>query len=195
MTKIKAIGIGRVTAFNGRRKVGIDTNVFIKLYQQPYLFDYEQARIFNYSDLIFTHSICRFELIKYLMKEGKSLEEAKAEANSFIRGKRVNIIFSSDCYITEEDADSFEKYANEEFKKNKQKVLTCHKPDSIILLAFKKCNINKVLSTDESIKEGAKLLGMDGAGLPSLDYIISKKLKGMFDYNYKKEFKGRHRKR
>ena len=65
--------------------------------------------------------------------------------------------------------------------------LTCHKPDSIILLAFSKCQINKVISTDEAFREAAKFLNIDGAGLPSLDMVISRELRKIFNYKRKKK--------
>ena len=67
--------------------------------------------------------------------------------------------------------------------------LKCHRPDSIILLAFKKYNLNKIFSTDKAFRECAKLLGMNSKGLPSLDYTLSRELKKMFDYKKKKKFK------
>lgn len=178
--KKKTFGIQRITSFQGRRKIGIDANVLIKIYKLPGLFDYEESRIFNYKDLIFTHSICNGEFIRYLMKEnGLSLEDAKKEAKTFLKEHNINRIFSKDCFIPKKDANRFEKHANSIFKK-KNIDSECHKPDSYILLAFKKCGINKVFSTDLGFREAAKLLGMDSSGLPSLDYVISRKLRDSF---------------
>jgi len=185
MKKGKMIGIQRFTSFKGKRRIGIDTNIFIKLYNQPFLFDYEEARIFNYRDIIFTHSICRFELIKNLMREGKSKEEAKSETKSFLKQHNINVIFSKDCYIPQKKVKAFEKEANKKFEEMNRKDLECHQPDSIILLAFNKCGINKVISTDKSVRESAKLLGMDGSSLPSLNYTISRKMKQIFNYKHK----------
>ncbi len=113
----KAIKIKRTTNFTGKRKIGIDTNTLIKIYKFPGLYDYEESRIFNYKEIIFIHSICNYEFIKYLIKEdGLSLENAKKEAKIFLKEHNINRIFSKDCFISESDENKFEKYANSIFK-------------------------------------------------------------------------------
>lgn len=184
------IRIQKFTSFSGKRKVGIDTNVLIKLYEQPFLFNYEESRIFNCMDLMFTHIICFRELVKHIAKKNRDEMIAKKEANIFLNEHNINKIYSKDCWINEEEIKSFEKEVNFKFKEMKMENLECHPPDSLILLAFKKFGINKIWSTDMSFRSGARFLGMDSEGLPSLDYNISKKLREIF--NSKNKFRKRH---
>ena len=189
MIKNNGFIIGRQAMFQGRRKVGLDTNVFIRIFEQPFLLETEASKIFNYSDILYTHAICKWQLIKKLKKK-HSEDEAKRIANDFIQGNNINIIYPKDCYITEEEYLSFQKMANEEFKKRgMEDSLKCHPPDSIIILAFKKCNINRIISTDESFRESAKLQGIDGSGLPSFNYLINKQLKKLYGYSRTKKWK------
>ena len=176
--KYKIIGIKRTTFFNGKRRVGLDTNILIKLYDNPSLFSYEEARIFNNKDIIFVHPISLFEFIKYLKGKKLSEEVAKIEANNFLDSHNLEKVR---CFIPDDEINKFEKECNEKFQQTAKDYLKCHRPDSIILLAFKKCNVNKVISTDESFRECANFLGIDGSGLPSLDYTISRELRRIFD--------------
>jgi predicted nucleic acid-binding protein len=178
----KIIGITRTSHFIGDRKVGLDTNILIKLYNNPYLFGHEEARIFNYPNLIFIHVITKYEFIKYIVSGGFKEEDAKAKVNSFIREHNIQVIYSKDIYIPEEEIRKFEEQVNEKLRGLGREYLNCHKPDSIILLAFKKSNVNKIISTDEVFREGAKILKIDVEGLPSLSSKISKELKKFFDY-------------
>ncbi len=184
----KFIGIRRATFFNGKRRIGLDTNVLIKLFDSPALFSYDEARIFNRSGAIFTHRLCFIELIRYLRNKGFNEEEANKQANNFLNIHNIKEICH---FIPEEEIRSFENKCNERFKQMNKEQLKCHIPDSIILLAFKKANINKIISADESFRECAKFLGMDSESLPSLDYAISRELKRIFDY--KKRFHKRRR--
>ena len=36
---IEKLGIKRMTAFSGKRKVGIDSNILIRIYEQPFLLE------------------------------------------------------------------------------------------------------------------------------------------------------------
>ncbi|MDO8460255.1 MAG: PIN domain-containing protein [Nanoarchaeota archaeon] len=185
------IGIRRQSIFSGKRRVGLDTNVFIKLYDQPMLFEYEESRIFRFGDLIFTNKICVFELARYIKKKNNiDMEEARKEAKEFIRKHNINVIYD---FIPEDEVNKFEKESNEKLKRMRKTYLECHKPDSIIVLSFKKRGINKVISTDEAFRICATFLGMDGASLPSLDAIISRELRKVFDYRKKKWSKGRRK--
>src|SRR3989338_11644122 len=88
------IGIRRQSTFSGKRRVGLDTNVFIKLYDQPMLFEYEESRIFRFGDIIFTNKICVFELAKYIRKKRNiGTEEARKEAKEFMRKYKINVIY------------------------------------------------------------------------------------------------------
>ena len=183
------IGIRRQSAFSGKRRVGLDTNVFIKLYDQPMLFEYEESRIFRFGDLIFTNKICVFELAKYIKKKRNiDMEEARKDAKEFIRKHSINVIYD---FIPEDEVNKFEKESNEKLKQMGKNYLECHKPDSIIILSFKKRGINKVISTDEAFRFCATILGMDGASIPSLDAVISRELRKVFDYRRNKWRKGR----
>lgn len=184
----KAIKIQRTTFFNGKRRVGLDTNVLIKLFDNPAFFSYEEARIFNRDDVVFTHRLCFMELIKYLRKKGFNEEEADHQASIFLNSHNMKELCQ---FIPEEEIKIFERESNEKLKRMNKERLKCHVPDSIILLAFKKANINKVISTDESFRECANFLGIDSEGLPPLDYAISRELKRIF--NYKKRFHKRRR--
>lgn len=183
INKIKRFEIQRVTSFNWKRKIGIDTNILIRIYEQPFLLDNEASRIFNYNDLIFTHAICKWEFIKKLKKNGLFEEQAKKEASSFLKDNNIKIIYPQDCLISLEKINEFEKESNRKFKEIGKERLKCHKPDSIIILAFHKCGINKILSTDESFREAAKFLGIDSFGLPSINKTISRELYKMFNLN------------
>lgn len=184
MQKINTmIGIQRSTTFNGKRKIGLDTNILIKLYDTPDLFDYEESRIFNEKDTIFIHRICFYELVKYLCKKDYSEELAKKEAKEWLNSRNIKGVFT---FIPEEEAKKFEDEVNQCFKEKKLD-LKCHRPDSFILLSYKKEGINKVISTDESFRESAKFLGIDGEGLPSLNSVISRKLRGFFEYRKHKK--------
>lgn len=72
---IEKFGMRRTTAFTGKRKVGIDTNILIRIYEQPFLLEYEESRIFNYNDILFVHPITIFELTKFIIK--KDLAKSK----------------------------------------------------------------------------------------------------------------------
>lgn len=182
------IGIQRTAFLSGKRKIGLDTNVLIKLYDSPALFSYEEARIFNRRDVIFTHRLCFLELVKYIKKKGFDENEANHQARDFLNSHNIKEI----CYfVPDEEIKKFEQESNEKFKQMNKENLKCHLPDSIILLSFKKVNINKVISTDESFTWGAKFLGIDEESLPSLDYAISRELRKIFDY--KKRFQRKRR--
>lgn len=184
----KIIGIQKTTFFSGRRKVGLDTNILIKLYDNPFLFSYEESRIFNKKDVIFIHRLCFKELIKYLVKKGINESQAEEQAIDFLESHNIKEICH---FIPKEEIIGFEKESNEKLKQIGKEHLICHTPDSIILLAFKKENINKIISTDESFKICASFLGIDGSSLPSIDYALSRELKKIFDY--KKKFHKRRR--
>ena len=185
------IGIRRQSTFSGKRRVGLDTNIFIKLYDQPMLFEHEESRIFRFGDLIFTNKICVFELAKYIKKKRNiDMEEARKEAKEFIRRHNINVIYD---FIPEDEVNKFEKESNGKLKQMGKTYLECHKPDSIIVLSFKRRGINKVISTDEAFRICATFLGMDGASMPSLDAVISRELRKVFDYRKKKWSKGRRK--
>lgn len=178
-----------VFSFKGKRRVGLDTNVFIKLYDQPTLFEYEESRIFSFNDLVDTNKICVFELAKYIQKKKKiNIEEARKEAKEFIRKHNINVIYD---FIPEDEVNKFEKEANEKLKQIDKIYLECHKPDSIILLSFKKKGINKVISTDESFRLCAGFLGIDSKSLPNLDAAVSRALREIMDYRKKNRYKKR----
>lgn len=181
----KIIGLTRTPHFIEERKVGLDTNILIKLYDNPFLFSYEESRIFKYSDLVFIHIISKYEFIKYLMNKGFNEEEAKAKVNSFIQERNIRVIYSKDVFVREEEINSFEMEVNKKLKEIGKEYLKCHKPDSIILLAFRKINVNRIISTDEVFREGAKFLGLDGENIPSLSSNISRELRKIFDYKRK----------
>ena len=188
--KLRGFVIKREMFFNGKRKVGIDTNVLIKIYKDPGLFDYEESRIFNYQDLVFTHSICVLELAKFIKKlENIDFERAMMEAKEFVKRHNIIRIFPKDCYVQQEEINKFQKDVNQYFQKN-QINSECHPPDSIIVLAFKKCGINRIISTDIGFRESAKFLGIDGTSLPSLNSVISRKLRSLYN-NKRKKFKKR----
>src|SRR3989344_6905730 len=130
------IGIRRQSTFSGKRRIGLDTNIFIKLYDQPMLFEYEESRIFRFGDLIFTNKICVFELAKYIKKKRNiDMEEARKEAKEFIRRYNLNVIYD---FIPEDEVNKFEKESNEKLKQMGKIYLKSHKTDSIILLNFYK---------------------------------------------------------
>ena len=171
------ISIQRNTSFTGKRRVGLDTNIPIKLYENPSLFHYEEARIFNYRDTMFTHPICLWEFIKYLKKKGMDEEKAKTEAHNFLQKRNIAKVR---CFIPDDEIKRFEDESNKKFKEMVKEYLKAHRPDSIILLSFKRSHINKIISTDESFRECAKFLGIDGSSLPSLDHAVSRELRQIF---------------
>jgi len=183
----KGFAISRFSYFNGKRRIGLDANILIKLYDQPYFFDYEQARIFKQENLVFTHKICVWELTKHIIKTKKLNEnEAREKAKSFVTDKKITPIYE---YFSKDDVKSFENKTNLRFKNEGKSNLYCHYPDSIILLGFKKSGINKIITDDWSFRESAKFLGIDSERLPSLDNKISQELKRIFGIN--KKFKKR----
>ncbi|MAH50081.1 hypothetical protein CMI37_29950 [Candidatus Pacearchaeota archaeon] len=185
--KITSVGIQRKTHFSGKRKIGMDTNIFIKFYDQPYLLGLEASRMFNYKNLLFTHAICLHEFSKYIkIKEKIDDREAKKKAKLFLRKRNVKVIYPKECFIPKDDIKLFEKESNKKLREGGKDYLKCHMPDSLILLAFKKWGINKVHSTDEIVRICAQFLGMDGAALPSFDKAITRALKGNTKY-YKKK--------
>ncbi len=174
----KGFTITRSVCFNGRRKVGIDTNILRRLYDQPYLLGREASRIFNFNDLIFSHVICLYEFVRYLKKrENLSKEKAKIKAKEFFKKNNVRLIYPKNCFVSEQESRSFEEEVNKKLKEEGKDYLDCHSPDSVILLAFKKWGINKIYSTDEAFRIGAQHLGMDGSGLPSFDKLLRDKLR------------------
>ena len=175
----KVFGIQRTAFFNGKRRVGLDTNILIKLYSQPSLFDYEQARIFNHKDTVFTHKISVWELSQYIIRTKRISEEgARKEAKEFVKSKNIEAIYVP---ISQEEARNFEREVNQKFQSEGKITLKCHPPDSIILLGFRKRGINKIISDDESFRESAKHLGIDTERLPSLDMQVSKQLRFIFN--------------
>ncbi len=172
----------KASFFNGKRRIGLDTNVLIKLYDNPGLFSYEEARIFNEKDVIFVHPISEYELSEYMKEKGFDEESAKSEAKKFLSEHNIKKVY---CFIPNSKINDFEKDCNEKFKQAGKEHLKCHVPDSIILLAFKEKGISKVISTDEAFREGANLLGMNGSGLPSLDHTIARELKRIFNQKRK----------
>lgn len=183
--KQKVISIKRETKFIGERRVGLDTNILVKLYDNPFLFDYEESRIFRYQNLIFIHVISKHELIRYLIQKGLKEENAKSEVNNFIRERNIQVIYPKDIFIQEREVIDFEQEVNKKFREIGNDYLECHKPDSIIILAFKKININRIISTDKSFRESAKFIGIDSESIPSLDSKISSELRKIFDYKKK----------
>ena len=147
------------------------------------MFAHEQARIFNEEDTIFTHRICRLEFIKWLKnKHNLDDKEAEIESNNFLNEHKIACIGE---FIPAKDVSDFEDRCNTIFKNQNKSYLKCHPPDSIIVLGFAKGCINKVISTDESFRESAKILGIDGERLPNLNDIIRRQLKKTFDRKYK----------
>src|SRR3989344_4102295 len=183
--KQRVISIKRETKFIGERRVGLDTNILIKLYDNSSLFDYEEARIFKYQNLVFIHVISKYELIKYLIQNGFSEENARSEVNNFIKERNIQVIYPKDIFIQEREIIDFEQEVNKKFNGIGKDYLKCHKPDSIIILAFKKIKINRVISTDESFRESAKFIGIDSETIPSLNSKISSELRKIFDYKKK----------
>ena len=118
------------------------------------------------------------------------MKEARKEAKEFIRRHNINVIYD---FIPEDEVNTFEKESNEKLKQMGKTYLECHKPDSIIVLSFKRRGINKVISTDEAFRICATFLGMDGTSMPSLDAVISRELRKVFDYRKKKWSKGRRK--
>lgn len=177
-------GIQRVTKFNGKRKVGIDANVLIRIYEQPFLLENDAFRIFKSGDIIFTHAICLYEIIKKLKKKGFNEQEAKVKAKFFLKENNINIIYPNNCYIPPEEIKKFEDDCNKKFKEENKDDLKCHCPDSIIILAFYKSNINKIYSTDKSFRESSKLKGIDSNNFPTFNYAINREIRKL--YNYKK---------
>ncbi|MBS3074685.1 hypothetical protein J4447_04535 [Candidatus Pacearchaeota archaeon] len=176
--KPKFIGIRRTTAFNGRRKIGIDTNIFVRIYDQPFLLRVEASRIFNRHDIIFTHAACLREFTKHIMlKKNCDFHSAKEEAKDFIKSRNVRIIYPTECFIPEEELKTFEKQSNEKLANMGKEYLHCHEPDSVIILVFKKCGVNKIYSTDEAARICASFLGMDSSNLPSFDNKIMRELR------------------
>jgi predicted nucleic acid-binding protein len=184
----KSFAISRATFFNGKRQVGLDTNILIKIYEQPYLLNREASRIFNYKDLIFIHARVKFEFIRKLQKKGFNETEAKNEVNNFLREKNINVIYPNQIFITEEEIKNFENNTNQKIKEiDKNDFLKCHFPDSLILLAYKKFGINKIYSTDESFKFGGHLLGINIEGLLSLNKTIKRELGKNTKFSKKKK--------
>lgn len=167
-------GVTRETSFNGLRRIGLDTNILIKLYDQPYLFQSEAARIFKYDNLVFTTKVNVFELTKYITKKERAdFETAKKMAKSFILDKNITPLFFR---LDSNEVKKFEDFCNNYFKKKSQK-FKCHYPDSLILLIFKKHGINKIYSTDECFRECAKFLRIDSSSLPNLDSKLKKQFR------------------
>ena len=170
------------------KKVGIDTNILIKLYDQPMLFEYEEAKIFKSKDTIFTNKICIFELSNYIRKKKNiDIESAKKEAKEFIKQHNINPIYN---FIPINEIDKFEKESNEKLSKINL-YLKCHKPDSIILLSFKKKYINKIISTDEAFRRCAEFLEIKSTNIPSINATISRELRKLFDYKRKNKYRKR----
>jgi len=187
--KIKRFSISRHVTFNGRRRVGLDTNILRKIYEQPYLLELEASKIFNKKDLLFTHSVCLHEFTNYLSsRKGLSYDKAKNEAKEFIKSRNVWIIYHKECPITTTESEAFEEESNKKLTGMGKEYLNCHKPDSIILLALKKKGINRVISTDETVRICARFLGMDGSNIPSFDVAVDRELKKNHKF-YKKFYK------
>lgn len=84
----RGIAITKTCTFSGKRKVGIDTNIFYRIYQQPYLMEGEANKIFSFKDLVYTHIICLHEFKDLIMRDEKiSEEDAKTKVKQFLNGK------------------------------------------------------------------------------------------------------------
>ncbi|MBS3095191.1 type II toxin-antitoxin system VapC family toxin [Candidatus Woesearchaeota archaeon] len=177
--KPNIIRLQRNTRFYGKRKVGLDTNILIKLYEQPHFFDYEEARIFNQEDTIFVDKIGFSELIKYLKKSGLNEETAKEKANNWLKKHNITKIYE---FIPQEELERFEQESNKKLKELNlfAEDFQCHRPDSIILLTFRKYRINKVISTDRAFRKCAEFLDMDAESMLSLDSALKRKMRDIF---------------
>jgi len=177
----RGVAITRTCTFSGRRRVGVDTNVFYRIYQQPYLMEGESSKIFSFNDFVYTHIICLHEFKDLIMRDEKiSEEDAKVKVKQFLKEKNVRIIYSQQCFINEQERKSFEDDSNKKLRDSGKGYLKCHPPDSIILLAFKKFGINRVLSTDEAVRICASYLKLDSSSIPSFSKATSDELRKIF---------------
>lgn len=181
--KVHKFSIHRKSNFKGKRKVGMDTNIHIKIHEQPILLDHANAHIFKKKDLVYTHATCAWEFANYLVEtESIEFDEARNRVKGILKENNIQIVYPKNVNTTKEEIEEFEKESNKKLKEIKDKNLTCHFPDSRILVDFKKFGINKVISTDESFRVCAKFLGMEAESIPSFNKLLAKQMRMIYGY-------------
>jgi len=127
-------------------KIGIDTNIFINLFESSE----DLAKLRDVGFTIYTHPKCLWEMVKYV----KTLELE----DKYTEGVVMNFMKRNGILLVKDEAEKQEIQDFEE--KCKKAGIECHYPDSEIILAFKKEGAEKVYSKDVNFRKAAGLLGM-----------------------------------
>jgi predicted nucleic acid-binding protein len=164
--KITKLTFVRKTLFQGKRKVGIDSNTIINVIDNKVLFR-DTLQQLKDEKILFIHEESEKEVPKILIEEyNYSENEAKTEFERF--KKEYNIVV-----VKKNRSNPLLSSLYEDCK-------GIHPPDSWILADFKAEGINKVYSGDNKFLEGARILGMDATKTLSLDAELKKQLRNMF---------------
>jgi len=127
-------------------KIGIDTNIFINLFESAE----DLAKLRDAEFTIYTHPKCLWEMVKYIKTLELEDKYTEGVVMSFMKRNRILLV-----------KDEAEKQEIHDFEEKCRKLeIDCHYPDSEIILAFKKEGVDKVYSQDVNFRKAAGLLGM-----------------------------------
>ena len=136
-------------------KAGIDTNIFIKLFDSAESLNYLKEK----GDSLYTHPVCLWEMVKYI--KTLELEDKNTEAIVANFMKRAGIIRTKE-EVEKEEIKEFEE-------KCKKEGIDCHYPDSEIILSLKKEGVERIYSDDKNFGKAAWVLGMKFVRFSSLE--------------------------
>lgn len=136
-----------ITGAGKKMKIGIDTNVLIRLFDTESGIENLKG---DENNEFYTEKNCLWEMVKYL----KSLE--LKDKNT----ERVVADFLERKEIKETKTDVEHEEIKEFLKKCKEEGIICHREDAEIMLAFKKEGIEKIYSDDKNFKKAAGILGI-----------------------------------
>lgn len=136
-------------------KTGIDTNVFIKLFESAETLNVLKEKGYT----LYTNPKCLWEMCKYI--KGLNLKDTNTE------GVVSRFMERNEIKWTQEEVEKEEVEAFEE--KCKKLGIDCHYPDSEFVLTFKKEGIQEVYSDDRGLRGGAKVLGIRAFGSAVLE--------------------------
>ncbi len=136
-------------------KVGIDTNVFIKLFEDSETLNLLKDKGY----LLYTNPKCLWEMCKYIKSMGLKDTNTEGIVSRFMERNGIE--------WTSEEVDIEEIRAFEEECKNLG--INCHYPDSEFVLVFKKEGISIIYSDDHGFRKSAEILGMKACRLKDLE--------------------------
>ena len=137
--------------------IGIDTNVFIKLFDSAESLNHIKKE----GDKIFTYPKCLWEMVKYV----KTLQLK----DRYSEGVVMDFMKRNSIFLTQNIDEDSEKEVKAFEEKCRKAGIDCHSPDSEIILAFKKEGVKMVYSMDINFRKAAERIGMKAGRFNSLD--------------------------